>query len=97
MLLYNLLSSIYKDLAFIGMVILIYITCPAKYLCYFYITRHRRILLTVGANLFYMTAAVIFHLLEHEETIFPMVRLALLASMLIMINLIYVVRTDMLT
>ena len=96
MLLYNLLSSIFKDLALVGMVILILIACPAKYLCYFYLTRHRRILQTVVTTLLYMTAAVILHLLEHEDHIFPMVRLALLASILISTNLLVAVHAGIL-
>ena len=87
-LLYITLYCILEDLAFIGLVTAIYVTYVAKYLCHFYLIRHRRILWTVLTTSLKMIMAASYHLLTHEEIIFPMVRLTLLVITYFVTNVI---------
>ena len=72
-LLYIPMYMLLKDLALIGKVTTICLISMANYICYFYITRHRHIVWTVMIRMLQLIAAVIYHLSEHEEIIFPMV------------------------
>ena len=91
-LLYITLYCIFEDLAFVGLVTVICVAYPVKYLLNFYVIRHRRILWTGATFLLRMAAAVTYHLLMHEEIfLFPLVRLALLVITYIAANLFYIV------
>ena len=95
-LLYITLYCILEDLAFIGLVTVICVAYPVKFLLHFYVIRHRRILWTGAKILLRMVAAVTYHLLMHEEIFFPLVRLALLVLTCIAANLFYIVCVDIL-
>ena len=82
------LCTQFLHLALMGMVIMLSAPRIVAYLLHFFILRHRRIMWTGAKLVANVFMAALFHLMEHEEIIFPLVRAALLVTTCITTSLL---------